>query len=172
MDNALKAATHGDVVLRAVSELDLPLFFEQQSDHDAIWMVAFTMHNLADRDAFLAKWRNILADARITARTILWQGHVAGNIACFTAPYSGNRELGYWLGREFWNQGIATQAVMQFLSLIDERPLYAHVAHDNLASLRVLEKCGFERCGQSKAFSNARGEEIDEVILQLESRAG
>jgi RimJ/RimL family protein N-acetyltransferase len=146
---------------------DLAIFFGQQSDPGANWMVAFTMHDPADRDAFLAKWRNILADDRVTARTILWQDKIAGNIACFIAPYSGNRELGYWLGREFWNRGIATQAVGMLLCVVDERPLYAHVAVDNIASIRVLEKCGFARCGQVRSFANARGEEIDEVILQL-----
>ena len=92
---------------------------------------------------------------------------MAGNIVCFPGPHSGNRELGYWLGREYWNQGIATDAVRQFLPLIDERPLYAHAAADNFASIRVLEKCGFTHLSQAVSFANARGCEIDEVIMQL-----
>jgi RimJ/RimL family protein N-acetyltransferase len=158
-----------DVQLRDVTRDDLPIFFEQQADAAAVWMVAFTLA-AADREAFLAKWQRILDDDRIVKRTILWQGCVAGNVVCFTAPYSGNRELGYWLGREFWNRGIATAAVGQFIELIDERPLFASVASDNGASLRVLEKCGFARSGQQRAFANARGMEIDEVVMQLTGR--
>jgi L-amino acid N-acyltransferase YncA len=40
-------------------------------------------------------------------------------------------------------------------------------AKDNVASLRVLEKCGFTVVGYEKGFANARGEEIEEVILEL-----
>ena len=40
---------------------------------------------------------------------------------------------------------------------------------DNLASLRVLEKCGFVVIGREKGFANARGMEIEEVVLELSS---
>lgn len=47
------------------------------------------------------------------------------------------------------------------------RPLYARAAKDNVASIRVLEKCGFRISGYERAFANARGEEIEEAILEL-----
>ncbi|MDX6482371.1 MAG: hypothetical protein QOE95_142, partial [Gaiellaceae bacterium] len=40
-------------------------------------------------------------------------------------------------------------------------------AKDNVASLRVLEKCGFKIVGEGKGFSNARGEEVEEFLLEL-----
>jgi RimJ/RimL family protein N-acetyltransferase len=46
------------------------------------------------------------------------------------------------------------------------RPLSAHVARHNVASIRVLEKCGFTVVGEGKG--SVRGEEVDEVILALE----
>ncbi|HEX5689187.1 MAG TPA: GNAT family N-acetyltransferase [Roseiflexaceae bacterium] len=52
-------------------------------------------------------------------------------------------EIGYWLGRQFWGQGIATQAVAAFLEIVTTRPLYAYAVAHNVASRRVLEKCGF-----------------------------
>lgn len=39
---------------------------------------------------------------------------------------------------------------------------------DNVASLQVLEKCGFTICGEDKGFANARGQEIEEYLLRLE----
>ena len=54
-----------------------------------------------------------------------------------------------------------------FLDDLKSRPLYARATKDNVASLRVLEKCGFTICGDDKAFANARGEEIEEAILEL-----
>jgi RimJ/RimL family protein N-acetyltransferase len=47
------------------------------------------------------------------------------------------------------------------------RPLVARAAADNVASLRVLEKCGFVRVGADGGFSNARGEDVDEIIFRL-----
>ena len=82
----------------------------------------------------------------------------------------GVREVGYWLGRAYWGQGIATAALSTFLHHIKTRPLYARAAKDNRASLRVLEKCGFKIIGENRGFANARGKEIEEFLLQLPSR--
>jgi hypothetical protein len=51
-----------DLFLRDVIEDDLPIFFEQQLDSDANYMVAFTAENPSDRDAFSAHWKKILGD--------------------------------------------------------------------------------------------------------------
>jgi [ribosomal protein S5]-alanine N-acetyltransferase len=63
-------------------------------------------------------------------------------------PYA---ELGYWLGREFWNQGIMTQAVKAALGFaFDTLKLHrVQVAHldGNEGSRRVIEKCWFRREG-------------------------
>ena len=57
-------------------------------------------------------------------------------------------ELGYWLGRAYWGEGIATAAVRAiFPHALREMRLYrlqARVFADNPASMRVLERCGFE----------------------------
>ncbi len=47
------------------------------------------------------------------------------------------------------------------------RLLYARVAKDNVASIRVLEKCGFEISDEGVGYSNARGKEVEEYILKL-----
>jgi RimJ/RimL family protein N-acetyltransferase len=113
------------------------------------------------------KWTNILADGTITKRTILFDGRVAGSVVSFVAPWSGKREVSYWIGREFWGKGIATKTLSHLLGHLKARPLYARAAKDNIASIRVLEKCGFTITGYEKGFANARGEEIEEVILEL-----
>jgi len=47
------------------------------------------------------------------------------------------------------------------------RPLHARAAKDNVASIRVLQKCGFVVTGSDRSFATARGMEIDEAILEL-----
>src|SRR2546426_5743563 len=51
---------------------------------------------------------------------------------------SGEPNIGYWLGKTHWGKGIASAALAQFLTRIKARPVYAHVAKHNLASIRVL----------------------------------
>src|SRR5436309_759531 len=72
-----------------------------------------------------------------------------------------------WIGKEYWGMGLATQALSKFLSDIRVRPIYGRAAKDNVASIRVMEKCGFTISGSSKGFANARGKKIEEVILEL-----
>ena len=128
-------------------------------------MAAFTTKDPADKEAFEAHWAKILGDNTVTIRTILFQGHVAGHVASFER--CGDLEVTYWIGRQYWGQGIATQALADFLQLQQTRPIYARAANDNIASFRVLEKCGFAACGQDKGFANARSQEIEETIFKL-----
>jgi RimJ/RimL family protein N-acetyltransferase len=154
-----------DIQLRDVLETDLPVFFEQQLDPEATQMAAFPARN---REAFMTHWARILADEAVLVKTILYNGSVAGNIVCFLQL--GEREVGYWLGKEYWGKGIATHALMEFLKLIETRPLYAHVAKHNIASKRVLEKCGFTVEAEDRFFSQVFGENINEYILRLDAK--
>lgn len=113
----------------------------------------------------MAHWKKTMADDSVLIKTILYNGAVAGNIVCFTQL--GEREVGYWLGKEFWGKGIATRALEEFLTQIETRPLYAHVAKHNIASRRVLENCGFVVSGEERFFSQILGDDIEEYILVL-----
>ncbi len=150
------------ILLRNVIASDLPIFFEQQLDPVANQMAAFPAR---DREAFTAHWAKIMADDNNILKTILYGDQVAGNIVSW--EHSGEREVGYWLGRSFWGKGIATRALEMFLELVTARPLYAYVAKHNLASIRVLEKCGFTVAGEDKGLSSTGSEEVEEVILKL-----
>src|SRR5262249_40097648 len=71
----------------------------------------------------------------------------------------------YWVGRDHWGRGVATRALAAFVGGLAARPLYARAAADNMASIRALEKCGFVLVGRERGFANARGAEIEEVVL-------
>ncbi|MFQ5494638.1 MAG: GNAT family N-acetyltransferase [Phycisphaerae bacterium] len=154
-----------DVILREVRDGDLAVFFEQQSDPVANRMAAFIARDPTDRDAFAAHWTTIRADETVTVKTIVFEGHVAGNVGCF--EHLGKPEVCYWIGKAYWGQGIATAGLSQFLTDITRRPLYASIAGDNLASIRVLEKCGFATVERKRSFAKARGEEIEEIVMRL-----
>lgn len=129
-----------EVRLREVRDEDLPIFFEHQDDAEANRMAHF---DARDRDAFMAHWAKILHDDTTMVRTVESDGEVAGNVVSW--QHDGERDVGYWIGRDQWGKGIATGALSAFLAEMSTRPLHAHVATHNVGSIRVLEKCGFER---------------------------
>lgn len=141
------------VRLRKVEEGDLPIFFEHQCDAEAHRMAGFTPR---DHDSFMVHWHKLMGDDTVILRTITFEGQVAGNMVTFLR--GNTREIGYWIGKEYWGRGIATEALRKFLRQVKARPLYAGVVRHNLGSIRVLEKSGF-------ALSSEEGEEL---LMKLE----
>ncbi len=128
------------ITLRNVLESDLPILFQQQLDPEAIAMADYPSK---DRGEFMRHWEGILKNKTIVARTIIYKEKIAGHIICWKEKYE--QQVGYWIGKSFWGRRIASAALAEFLQEVKIRPLYAYVASRNLASKRVLEKCGFVR---------------------------
>jgi RimJ/RimL family protein N-acetyltransferase len=157
----------GELTLREVTDADLPVFFRQQLDPEANHMAAVTPTNPADRAAFDAHWAKIRADDNVTMRTVLVDGQVAGYVATYMDDEFQRPAVAYWLGKEYWGRGVASRALSEFLEGVTERPVYGRAAADNAASIRVMEKCGFVLTGYGRIYADARGGEIEEVILVL-----
>lgn len=85
--------------------------------------------------------------------------------------FSKTGELGYWLGRDYWGQGIMTDAVAHVAPYVMEdfglRRLQASVYEWNHASMRVLEKNGFVLEGIARANVFKDGQVIDESVYAL-----
>lgn len=142
-------------LLRDVVEDDLEVFFEQQRDPESVEMAAFPSR---ERDPFFEHWDRVRRDDTNVYKTIVSEGEVAGNVLSFVRD--GRRFVGYWLGREFWGRGLATQALGELVDELTDRPLYAEVSTNNVASIRVLEKCGFVKVGSHTT-------EIEELLFEL-----
>ena len=80
-------------------------------------------------------------------------------------------ELGYWIARERWGQGYATEAARAVLSLartLGHRRIVANHFADNVSSGRVLRKLGFCPTGETRPrFCLARGEEVAALTYAL-----
>ncbi len=78
-------------------------------------------------------------------------------------------EIGYWLARPFWGQGIMTKvvhAVCEYaFTEMDLEKITAKVFDFNQASARVLEKCGFEQEGYLKKHFKKDGSFIDARVF-------
>jgi RimJ/RimL family protein N-acetyltransferase len=146
-----------DIELRDVIEADLPIFFEHQREPEANEMAEFPAR---ERDAFMAHWHKNLRNETAIHKTVVVDGRVAGNVVSW--EQDGHREVGYWIGKEFWGRGVATTALRRFVDLVVTRPLYGHAAKHNAASIRVLEKCGFTPAPMENTDDGA-------VLLKLEA---
>ena len=154
-----------EVRIRPVLAADLRAFFAHQLDPEANWMAAFTAPDPTDSTAFAQHWARVLGNTDNLVRAVVVQETVVGNVSVF--PHDGMLEVSYWIGRPYWGRGYATAALGELLREVTVRPLRARAAQDNLASLRVLAKCGFVVRGEDSGYAEARGAEVSEYVLEL-----
>ncbi|MEU7905517.1 GNAT family N-acetyltransferase [Actinoplanes sp. NPDC049118] len=154
-----------EVALRPIEDADLDALFEQMRDPESVRMAAFTAADPDDRAAFDAHMAKIRASPDCDNRAVTVDGRLVGSIARFVIE--GETEVTYWLDRAVWGQGIAGRALALLLESVPVRPLFARVASDNVASLRVLRRAGFEITGTDIGFANGRNAEIEETLLRL-----
>lgn len=103
-------------------------------------------------------------------RAIVVDGECVGNIGANfgSGEHRFTAEIGYWLGRNYWGQGIVTEAVAVFTGYLfsnyELQRIIAPVAHENVASIAVLKKSGFSREGVLRNNMYLRGKFYDEHI--------
>ncbi len=74
----------------------------------------------------------------------------------------GELEIGYWLGKDYWGQGLMTEAARPVVKMAFDRlgtnALVATTALDNMASKNVLQKLGLRNMGTvPRDYSVLRG---------------
>jgi RimJ/RimL family protein N-acetyltransferase len=87
-------------------------------------------------------------------------------------PFENEVELGYWIARDHWGRGYATEAARGALTLarvLGHRRIVAGHFIDNAASGRVLRKAGLCPTGViAPRFSRARGKEVPSVLHAID----
>ncbi len=164
----------GEVWLRPATGGDLEVYFAFQREPASRWMLGFGAPDPDDREDFLRKWHAHLQNEGIRLWSVWARGEfvshesVVGNAMTFTRSPREPLEIGYSLTETVWGRGIATAVVAMMLSVTPERPLAARCIHDNLGSIRVLQKSGFVETARATAYGNARGCEVEEIMFRLQ----
>jgi len=97
-----------------------------------------------------AQWWISTGSKTSMVKAIEFNGSLVGCIGAEQGEFEYKRsaEIGYWIAKDFWRRGIATQAINEITSLVfnttDIIRLFASVFSSNTASMHVLGKCGFE----------------------------
>ncbi|HLK24114.1 MAG TPA: GNAT family N-acetyltransferase [Caulobacteraceae bacterium] len=164
MIQAIEAITTPRLSLREPRAADAAPLAELANDFDVARMTTSMPHpyTRADADEFLARMA-----ARDRAREAIFaiedaRAGLVGVLGFHPKADAAAPELGYWIGRPHWGQGLATEAARAALRWADREwgkrwTIAGHFA-DNPASGRVLTKIGFLYTGVvSPLFSRARG---------------
>lgn len=115
-------------------------------------------------------WLARAVDESDRAWAIEFDGAAVGGVSLHpgTDVHRHSAELGYWLGRRYWGRGLMSAIVAAFapcaMDAFRLHRLHATVYANNPASMRVLEKAGFEREGVHKSAVVKRGELLDIVM--------
>ena len=127
-------------------------------------------YGLAEAEAFLSAPKDpVLPSLLLFARTD-GAPQLVGSCALMRKKASRSVVLGYWIAREHWGRGYATEAGLQMIEIartIGLERLEASYFVDNPASGRVLEKLGFETTGlRAPEYSCARGRDVESILMR------
>lgn len=154
------------VVVRSMTEADLPFLHAIQLDPDGRQQAAFTSDADQDLDAYVAKHSRLLADDSVAQLVVELDGEVVGSAASFVMM--GDLEVTYWIRRDCWGRGLAGTALAALLDRVTERPIQGRTVDDNTGSARVLQRAGFVQVGEEQSWAEGRGATVRELIWQLD----
>ena len=125
-------------------------------------------YTIGDADNFI---RTVSSNPKNIILAIEIHGEAVGAIGIYPQEdvYRKNAELGYWLGEPFWGQGIMTEAAYALVPLafnhLSIHRIFSNVFEHNLASMKVLEKCGFTREAVHRKAIIKHGNILDELVF-------
>ena len=173
--NTLPVITTPRVVLRWISEDDIDSLFEIFSNPQV--MRYWSSGPLANREAAAAMQREI-AEGNENNTMLKWglalreSNCVIGTTTLFNLSLSNGRaELGYAMGRAHWGKGYMNEALRALVAYAFDdmslRRLEADVDPRNSASIRTLERLGFQREGFLRERWHVEGEIQDALFYGL-----
>ena len=141
-----------------------------KDDSEAVQMTASMSDPMTEESARDWIERRTSPDQHVFAILLVSSGELIGSIG-----FGGAREMpyvGYWLGRQHWKKGYATEAVkalIEYARWLGIPSLQADTFPNNPASARVLAKAGFNNTGRIKMNLPLRGglRELEHHVIQL-----
>jgi RimJ/RimL family protein N-acetyltransferase len=164
------------LVLRPLQATDAEPLFALFADWEVVRRLSMPPwpYALDDAHAFIREQRRH-DPTRVTFAITLADALIGGVDVRMNPAGASQRgagpNLGYWLGRPYWGRGYMSEAARGFLARVFEAGLgdvvYSGAFADNVTSLRVQEKLGFERDGETMLYSRPRDGEFPHVNTVL-----
>jgi RimJ/RimL family protein N-acetyltransferase len=151
------------LVLRAPEQADAHAIAHLANNINVASKVSRMPHpyTATDADNFVARAASGAMGKCVYAITRIETRDFIGCCALAEQPGGHGLEIGYWLGEAFWNNGYATEAAQTLIDFgfrnFEVDFIDARVRVMNIASRRVIQKCGFQFQGTGMADSLALG---------------
>ena len=161
---------------REWAESDAEDLFLCASDPDVGERAGWPPHQTVDDSLMVIK--NIFSNGHTWALELKETGEPVGCMGYYAHGESNiniapdDAELGYWIAKPYWNQGLCTEALQAMIDYCFNvkhfQTLLADFFVDNPASGRVMEKCGFRDTGKINWCSHLyHGDERPVKIMRL-----
>jgi ribosomal-protein-alanine N-acetyltransferase len=163
------------LLLRKMRMADAQDLFEYASDPDVARYTTWPLHSsLDDSKAYLRRVLDLYAAHEVAEWGL---EHKAGGKFIGTcgyvdwSPYHARAEVGYAMSRNYWGQGLMTEAVRAVFRFGFQRMMLNRVEArcmiENVASARVMEKCGMRYEGILREHMYAKGRYDDLKIYSI-----
>ena len=159
------------ILLRYWQESDAEALFKYASDTDVGPRAGWSAHKSVEESREIIQtffhnettWAIVLKETGEAIGCIGYYTHETSNI-----PIGENDcEVGYWVGKPYWNRGICTEALKLMLDYCIHEKHFENIWADhftgNPASGKVMEKCGFSDTGMLNRCSQLVGGDKDMV---------
>jgi len=167
------------ILLRRWLDIDAPTLFKYASDPDVGPRAGWPSHKSVEESLTVIK--EIFSNDMTWAIVLKETGEAIGAMGYFTHATSNipigenDCEVGYWVAKPYWNQGICTEALRLMLDYCINEKHFENIWSDhfmgNPASGRVMEKCGFKDTSRLNRCSNLLGGDKDMVrIYKLDTK--
>lgn len=165
------------LIFRRWRESDAEALYKYASDPEVGPRAGWAPHKSVEES--LMTIRTLFSDEGMWALTLKDSDEPIGCIGyllpgtCNIAEGENEAEIGYWIARPFWNQGLCTEALRRLVEYcLHEKKmtaLWGDFFVDNPASGRVMEKCGFLPTGRETLCPNLYGGAERKVrVMKLE----
>jgi RimJ/RimL family protein N-acetyltransferase len=153
---------------------DLDRIIQLAGDREIAMQTARIPHPYSRRDAEFFLDSIATSEPTFAVRLKAEHGALIGCVG-YRQQEDGSVELGYWLGRPYWGQGFATEALRTTIDrafdATDAAEVFASARVTNSGSRRVLEKCGFQHSGTGLARSISQRGTVAVDFFRLDRRA-
>ena len=162
------------LLLRPLTQGDAPLVQKLAGERDVASTTRLIPHPYPLGMA--EQWIATLPDLYQRAEMINWGvtmngGPVLGTIRLTLNPANNHAEMGYWIGKPFWNNGYCTEAARAVVAygfdVLGLERIYANYLARNPASGRVLHKLGMQQEGLLRRHRRKFGRYEDLVVCGL-----
>ena len=155
IDNLLSFGSQR-LLLRPWHETDAEILYYYAKDEEVGPRAGWAPHQSVDESRDVIN--NVFHNATTWAIVLRETDKVVGAIGygpscdCDLPARPDEPTVGYWVGKEYWNQGICTESLALLIDRIVNhtgiKSLVSGHYVDNPASGRVMEKCGFVATGE------------------------